>query len=195
MGLESGGAVLSAFLLVFVAEFGDKSQLVCMTLAARYRPLPVLVGACLSFMLLNLLAVTLGAAAAIWLPRWLVLAVVAVLFLWFGYQSFRQGAEDDDAADVVLSGRSMLLSALLLIFMAEFGDKTQLAVAGLGSAEAPLAVWLGATLALICTTLVGVFAGRVLLRTISLHWMHRGSGVLFVGFGLLALAELITLVA
>lgn len=195
MGLESGGAVLSAFLLVFVAEFGDKSQLVCMTLAARYRPLPVLLGACLSFMLLNLLAVTLGAAAAIWLPRWLVLAVVAVLFLWFGYQSFRQAAEDDDAADVVLSGRSMLLSALLLIFMAEFGDKTQLAVAGLGSAEAPLAVWLGATLALICTTLVGVFAGRVLLRTISLHWMHRGSGVLFVGFGLLALAELITLVA
>lgn len=195
MGLESGGAVLSAFLLVFVAEFGDKSQLVCMTLAARYRPLPVLLGACLSFMLLNLLAVTLGAAAAIWLPRWLVLAVVAVLFLWFGYQSFRQAAEDDDAADVVLSGRSMLLSALLLIFMAEFGDKTQLAVAGLGSAEDPLAVWLGATLALICTTLVGVFAGRVLLRTISLHWMHRGSGVLFVGFGLLALAELITLVA
>lgn len=195
MGLESGGAVLSAFLLVFVAEFGDKSQLVCMTLAARYRPLPVLLGACLSFMLLNLLAVTLGAAAAIWLPRWLVLAVVAVLFLWFGYQSFRQAAEDDDAADVVLSGRSMLLSALLLIFMAEFGDKTQLAVAGLGSAEDPLAVWLGATLALICTTLVGVFAGRVLLRTISLHWMHRGSGVLFVGFGLLALAELLTLVA
>ncbi|MEH6578911.1 MAG: TMEM165/GDT1 family protein [Amphritea sp.] len=63
-----GSAVLTAFLLVFLAEFGDKSQLVCMTLAARHKSLPVLLGAVFSFALLNLIAVTLGATAAAWLP-------------------------------------------------------------------------------------------------------------------------------
>lgn len=182
-----------AFLLVFLAEFGDKSQLVCMTLAARHRALPVLAGAIVAFALLNLIAVSLGAVAAVWLPRWSVLAVVAVLFLWFGIQAFLN-SDDDDDEESSLSLKSLVLSAFLLIFMAEFGDKTQLAVAGLGSAREPIAVWAGATLALIATTLIGVFSGRALMRYISLQWLHRASGVLFIGFGLFAVYELISIV-
>jgi len=180
-----------AFLLVFLAEFGDKSQLVCMTLAARHRALPVLAGAIVAFALLNLIAVSLGAVAAAWLPRWSVLAVVAVLFLWFGIQALFNSDEDDDE-ESWLSLKSLVLSAFLLIFMAEFGDKTQLAVAGLGSARDPVAVWTGATLALIATTLIGVLSGRVLMRYISLRWLHRASGMLFVGFGLFAVYELVS---
>ncbi|GGK77074.1 TMEM165/GDT1 family protein [Amphritea balenae] len=182
-----------AFLLVFLAEFGDKSQLVCMTLAARHRALPVLAGAIVAFALLNLIAVSLGAVAAAWLPHWFVLAVVAVLFLWFGVQAFLNSDDDDEEANSV-SLKSLVLSSFLLIFMAEFGDKTQLAVAGLGSAREPVAVWVGATLALVATTLIGVLSGRALMRYISLQWLHRASGVLFIGFGLFALYEFISIV-
>jgi len=183
-----------AFLLVFLAEFGDKSQLVCMTLATRHRPLPVLVGAVFAFAVLNLLAVTVGVMAAAWLPRWIILAVVATMFLWFGVQSLL-AADDEEDEDASLSLKSVMVSAFLLIFLAELGDKTQLAVAGLGSTQPPLPIWFGATFALMATTLIGVLSGRALMRYISLQWLHRASGVLFIIFGLIAVRELVIAVS
>lgn len=183
-----------AFLLVFLAEFGDKSQLVCMTLATRHRPLPVLVGAVFAFAVLNLLAITVGVMAAAWLPRWIILAVVATMFLWFGVQSLL-AADDEEDEDASLSLKSVMVSAFLLIFLAELGDKTQLAVAGLGSTQPPLPIWFGATFALMATTLIGVLSGRALMRYISLQWLHRASGVLFIIFGLIAVRELVIAVS
>jgi putative Ca2+/H+ antiporter (TMEM165/GDT1 family) len=69
-----------------------------------------------------------------------------------------------------------------MIIAAEFGDKTQLAVAALGAAIPPAPVWTGATLALVTTSALGVWAGRAILQRIPLHWLHRISGVLFLGF-------------
>ncbi len=178
-----------AFLLVFLAEFGDKSQLVCMALAARYRAKPVIFGAVLAFAVLNLLAVTLGALAAEWLPRWLVLLIVAFLFLWFGIQSL---LNDDDEDDGFQNGaaRSAFVTAFSVIFLAELGDKTQLAVAGLAASEAWIAVWIGATMALAMTTVLGVMAGRVISQYISVQWMHRLGGTIFLLFATVALYKL-----
>jgi putative Ca2+/H+ antiporter (TMEM165/GDT1 family) len=190
--MDQLGSLIGAFLLVFLAEFGDKSQLVCMTLAARYRALPVLLGAVLAFAVLNLLAVAVGSVAATWFPREVVLSVVALLFLWFGVQSFMAQEDDEDEARA-LSLKSVFLSALVMIFLAELGDKTQLAVMGLASAEPPVPVWLGATLALAMTSAIGVMAGRALMRYISVIWLHRISGLLFVAFGVYAGVEAIRL--
>ncbi|MDO6562862.1 TMEM165/GDT1 family protein [Amphritea sp. 1_MG-2023] len=182
------GSLIGSFLLVFMAEFGDKSQLVCMTLATRYRPLPVVLGAVVAFASLNVLAVFVGSMASAWLPRSVVLCLVALLFLWFGLQSFKveEGDEDDSPA---MSGKSVFLSALLMLFFAELGDKTQLAVIGLASTEPAVPVWLGATLALLATSVIGVIAGRALMRYISVVWLHRASGVLFIIFALYAGSE------
>lgn len=190
--MDQLGSLIGAFLLVFLAEFGDKSQLVCMTLAARYRALPVLLGAVLAFAVLNLLAVAVGSVAATWFPREVVLSVVALLFLWFGVQSFMAQEDDEDEARA-LSLKSVFLSALVMIFLAELGDKTQLAVMGLASAEPPVPVWLGATLALAMTSAIGVMAGRALMRYISVIWLHRISGLLFIAFGVYAGVEAIRL--
>jgi len=183
--MDQLASVVGAFLLVFLAEFGDKSQLVCMTLAARYRVFPVLMGAIVAFAVLNLLAVLVGSVAATWLPRPVVLGVVAILFLWFGVQSFRTG-EDEGDDSVALSVKSVFISALLMLFFAELGDKTQLAVVGLASTESGLSVWIGSTLALVSTSALGILAGRALLRYISVIWLHRASGVLFIAFALYA---------
>ena len=177
--------ITGSFLLVFLAEFGDKSQLVCMTLATRYRSALVMLGAVLAFSVLNLLAVTVGVLVAAWLPQSVVLLVVALLFFWFGWQSLQM--EDEEQADeAIAAGRSVLVSVFVLIFLAELGDKTQLAVTGMAGVKAAVPVWLGATLALVVTTAIGVLAGQLLMRYISFVWLHRFSAVLFILFGLYA---------
>lgn len=171
--------------LVALAELGDKTQLVCMTLAARHPPAPVLLGAISAFALLNLLAVLFGAAVAAWLPQWLVAAAVAVLFAIFGWRAFREAGEE--AADIrEPDGRSVFLSAFALIFLAELGDKTQLAVAGLAGTGAALPVWIGGTLALAATSALGVWAGQTVLRRLPMYLLHRLSGGLFLLLAVIA---------
>ncbi|HQU80597.1 MAG TPA: TMEM165/GDT1 family protein [Azonexus sp.] len=181
----------TTFLLVGLAEFGDKSQLVCMTLAARHRGLPVVIGAILAFAILNLLAVLFGAAVAAWLPEWLVTLAVAVLFAIFGISALRYEEEDEDDKVEETPGHGIVATTFLLIFLAEFGDKTQLAVAGLGSTSEPSAVWAGATLALATTSALGVFAGRKLLNRLPLRWIHRISGVFFLLLAIIATSRLL----
>ena len=186
-------ALFSSFSLIALAEIGDKSQLVCMTLAARYRPWPVLLGAIVAFALLNIVAVTFGAAAAHWLPDTVVTAAVGILFLLFGIHALRNSTDQDDEVPDTRGSHSLFFSTLLLITLAEFGDKTQIAVAGLSSTSDPSAVWLGATLALAMTSALGVLAGRTIMQRISVSLLHKISGGLFILLGLLALMRLVDL--
>lgn len=186
--LSSAGAT---FLLIALAEIGDKSQLVCMTLAARHRPAPVILGAISAFAILNLLAVLFGAAVAAWLPEWLVILAVAILFGAFGISSLRYKEEDEDEAIEEKPGHNVFVTTFLLIFLAEFGDKTQIAVAGLSSTVAASAVWSGATLALAGTSILGVIAGRKLMQKLPLLWIHRISGGFFLLLAILAIVRLI----
>ena len=180
----------TTFLLVALAEIGDKSQLVCMTLAARHRGAPVVIGAVAAFAFLNALAVLFGAAVAAWLPAWVVALAVAILFAGFGINALRYTDEEDDEDIEEKPGHGIFATTFLLIFLAEFGDKTQLAVAGMGSTSEPYAVWLGATAALALTSLLGVFAGRRLLNRLPLKWIHRISGVFFLLLAIFAASRL-----
>ena len=189
--LSSAGAT---FLLIALAEFGDKSQLVCMTLAARHRGLPVVLGAVAAFSILTLLAVLFGAAIAAWLPEWVVTAAVAVLFAVFGISALRYEEEGDDDEIAEKPGHGIFATTFLMIFLAEFGDKTQIAVASMGSTADATATWVGATLALAGTSILGVVAGRRWLNRLPLHWIHRISGVFFLILALLATMRLLGLI-
>ena len=126
-------AVFTTFGLIFLAEIGDKSQLVCMTLAARHRHPPVLLGAVVAFILLNSLAVIFGAGLAQWIPEKVLAAAVAVLFGLFGIKSLLTREEEDDPDGEVEEkpGHGIFFTTFTMLFLAEMGDKTQLAVAGL----------------------------------------------------------------
>lgn len=180
----------TAFALVAAAEFGDKSQLVCMTLAARHRHWPILLGAVLAFAVLNLIAVSFGAAAARWLPESLVSLAVAVLFAVFGVKALLFKEEEGEAVKEK-SGHGIFVTTFLMIFFAEFGDKTQLAVAGLGAAAPPVPIWLGATAALGVTSALGIWAGATLLRKIPQRALHIASGLLFLGFAVFAASRIV----
>ena len=185
-------AVSTPFGLVFLAELGDKSQLVCMTLAARHRHWPVLIGAATAFLLLNTLAVTVGAGLALWIPERLLAAAVALLFATFGIIYLRTEPEDDDGEVRERSGHSVIVTTFLMIFLAEMGDKTQIAVAGMAGTLPVLPVWIGATLALIATTALGIVAGRQLLRRMPLHRLHQISGLFFLLLAAFALTKVFT---
>ena len=153
---ESLSISLSTFTLIALAEIGDKSQLVCMTLAARHRHWPVILGATAAFVVLNALAVLFGAGVAAWVPERVTAGLVAVLFGTFGILALYKQDDGESENVVEMSGHGIFLTTLLLIFVAEFGDKTQIAVAGLAGSFDPLPVWLGATTALVMVSVLGV---------------------------------------
>ncbi|CAA9889260.1 GDT1 family protein [Candidatus Methylobacter favarea] len=177
---EISTTTATSFALIAAAEIGDKSQLVCMTLASRYRALPVMLGAIAAFAFLNTLAVVFGIAIASWLPHYIVAATVSVLFAIFGIHSLRLLGSNGNEVIKEKSGHSIFFATFLLIAMAEFGDKTQLAVVALTSTTVPLAVWLGSTAALTLTSALGIITGRAFIKRISLILLHKISGTIFL---------------
>jgi putative Ca2+/H+ antiporter (TMEM165/GDT1 family) len=177
---EISATAATSFALIAAAEIGDKSQLVCMTLASRHKAMPVLLGAVSAFAFLNSLAVIFGVAIASWLPEYIVASIVAVLFAAFGIHSLRIEMEDETNEIKEKSGHGIFLTTFLLITVAEFGDKTQLAVVGLSSTAVPSAVWLGSTAALASTSALGILAGRTILQKLSLTLLHKISGTIFL---------------
>ncbi|MEG3617670.1 TMEM165/GDT1 family protein [Magnetovibrio sp. PR-2] len=186
---QSAGTSLS---LIALAEVGDKSQLVCMVLAARHgRAHPVLFGAAAAFSLLNAVAVLFGAALGAWLPDAWVLAAMAVLFAVFGIQALLHVEAEDDQVEDEIKGHSLWAVTFLMIVLAEMGDKTQIAVAGLAGVYPAMAVWIGATVALFLTSALGVLAGKTVLRRLPVVWLHRFAGVVFLVLAALAVWRLI----
>jgi len=185
--------IASAFVLLFLAEIGDKTQLMTMTLAHRYPVKPVIAGVLSAFLLLNLLAVLVGAALYRYLPQQLVLVVAAILFLYFAWRSWCEAASTEDEEENINSHRSAFASSFVLIFIAELGDKTQLALIALAAGTGSLwSVFVGGTLALWSVSVIGVILGSTLLRKLPPHWIHRISAILFALFGLLALSKVLS---
>jgi putative Ca2+/H+ antiporter (TMEM165/GDT1 family) len=184
--VDLSATAATSFALIAAAEIGDKSQLVCMTLASRHRPAPVMLGALAAFSLLNTLAVVFGVAIANWLPPYVVGAIVAILFALFGLHALRAKDDEDDDEVEEKSSHGIFFTTFILLTVAEFGDKTQLAVVALSSTQLPAGVWLGATLALVATSALGILAGRTLLKKIPIALLHRISGAFFLILALVA---------
>ena len=140
----------------------------------------------MAFFVLNALAVIFGAGIAAWVSERVTDVIVALLFGGFGIHALRT-QDDDESEDVVeLPGRGIFFTTLELILVAEFGDKTQIAVAGLAGSLAPLPVWIGATMALAMVSALGIWAGRTVLQRLPLHRLHRVGGGIFLVFALVA---------
>jgi putative Ca2+/H+ antiporter (TMEM165/GDT1 family) len=183
----------SAFSLIFLAEMGDKSQLIAMTLAHRYRPVPVVAGVFTAFAMLNLLAVWVGQVLFRWVPQGPVLLAAAALFLVFAYRSWRDGAQAEAAPDAAPSHGGVVLTSFSLIFLSEFGDKTQIATIALAAGTGqPWSVFAGSTLALWSVSLIGILVGCTLFARLPRLWVHRTAAVLFALFGVLALFEAVS---
>ncbi len=179
-------AGVTSFVTIALAEFGDKSQLVCMSLATRYAHRPLIIGAGLAFALLNGCAVVFGVVALNLIPESLLSILVCGLFAGFGIHALLFNDGDDAEAVDSASNHSIVFTVFMLIALAEFGDKTQMTVIALSSQLNVFAVWFGATLAETLVCVLGVMTGRIILKRFGLETIHTISGVLFL---LLAVAS------
>ncbi|HLM63282.1 MAG TPA: TMEM165/GDT1 family protein [Acidimicrobiales bacterium] len=178
------GSLLAALGLVFIAELGDKTQLVALGFGARHRLAPVLVGVALAYAACNLLSVLVGGLLGAALPTRAIGLAGGALFLGFALWNLRAEPEDDEAEDAHGGdGCSIVTSVALAMFVAELGDKTMVATATLAAQGNPVLVWIGATLGIIASGTLGVLLGRYFGTKLPERATRLGSTVLFAVFG------------
>lgn len=183
-------SLLASLGLVFVAELGDKTQLVALGFGARHRVGPVLVGVALAYAVSNLLLVVAGGLLGVALPVRAIGLIGGVLFLGFAAWTLREWGADtgDDAVPDGQEGpavdrRSIVLSVAAAMFVAELGDKTMLATATLAAQGSPVHTWVGATVGIILSGALGVLLGRVFKARLPERVTRLGSAALFALFG------------
>ena len=183
------GSLLAALGIVFLAELGDKTQLVALGFGARHRLGPVLAGVALAYAATNLLSVVVGGLLGAALPTRALGLGGGVLFIGFALWSLRP-EDDDEDAEVEAAGRRgrVVLSVALAMFVAELGDKTMLATATLAAQGNPVLVWIGATIGIILSGSVGVFVGRATGARLPERTIRIGSAALFAAFGIALIA-------
>ncbi len=178
---------LAVFGIIFLAELGDKTQLTAMALATRYPWKRVFIGLAGAFALLNLGAVLLGSFLFAVLPLFWIKVSSALLFFFFGVTTLRAkrfDGEEEQEEEQRFKARGPAATSFIMILLAEIGDKTQLVTASLAAQHAsPLGVFIASTLALWSVSLIGIFAGRQLVRFIPLAVLHKAAGCLFLVFG------------
>jgi putative Ca2+/H+ antiporter (TMEM165/GDT1 family) len=178
------GVVLAVFPLIFLAELPDKSMFVSLFLAARGRPFAVWFGASLAFCVHVAIAVSVGVGLFHLLPPRAVDALVAILFAVGAVLALRETEEDDAAYAVEVVDRTAVGvrrtvgTAFLVIFVAEWGDLTQVLTANLAARyHAPLSVGLGAALALLSVSAIATVSGQALVRVLPGMLLRRITGV------------------
>jgi putative Ca2+/H+ antiporter (TMEM165/GDT1 family)/protein-S-isoprenylcysteine O-methyltransferase Ste14 len=178
--------------VVFVAELGDKSQLMALTFATRYRALPVLVGITVATAAVHLISVAVGYGLGVALPTGWISLVAAVAFLGFGAWTLRgdELTEQDRLKAEQVRG-SAVVAASVAFFLAELGDKTMLATITLATQHGWLGVWIGSTLGMVAADALAIAVGRRLGRRLPERTVKLGASVLFFGFGIWLGAEAI----
>ena len=180
-------AAVTSFLAVLPAELPDKTVLACLILSSRYRPGFVFTGAAAAFAAQVVLAVAAGGVISL-LPHHVVEALAAAAFAVGAVLLWRHGGDDGDDADEDV-GRDgvrdgfwpVAAMSFAVVFLAEFGDLTQFMTVSLAARyHDPLAVGIGATLALWVAAGAAIVVGWRLLKVIPVKWLTRGAAIIML---------------
>jgi putative Ca2+/H+ antiporter (TMEM165/GDT1 family) len=177
-------AFLLSFVVIFVAELGDKSQLMALTFATRYRALTVLIGISVATLLVHLGSVVIGATVAAALPTALISVLAGLAFFGFAIWTLRGdelGEEERSRAERVSGSAAVAVGTAF--FLAELGDKTMLATITLATREAPIPVWLGSTVGMVAADAIAIAIGRFLGTRLPERAVRIGAAAAFVLFG------------
>lgn len=179
-------AVATAFGVVFLAELGDKTQLLALGFGAKYRLRTVAIGLAIGYGAAGAIAALVGGVLGAALPDRPIAIAGGVIFIGFGVFALRTDGHDDDGR-VVEHASSVIASIALSIAIGEIGDKTQLATATLAARANPIATWLGATLGAATAGMIGAIAGQRVGSRLDRDVLRYSSAALFAVFGVLLL--------
>ena len=180
--------VAVVFPVIFIGELPDKTMFASLLLATRGRPWQVWLGAAAAFLLHVMIATTVGVALFAVLSRRLVDAVVAALFLVGAAYAWREGTkEEEDLVEKEVSKHGALVSAFVVVFVAEWGDLTQILTANLAAKyHAPLEVGVGALLALWSVAAIAVASGQTVLPFVKVATIRKVTAVVLLGLAAFA---------
>ena len=183
---------LKIFFTEFIAEMGDKTQLMLIALTSKYKLKDIILGTAAAILVLNGLAVLAGGLVSEFIPDWLIKIIAALAFLYFAVSTI---AGDDDDEDEE-SGKSKIKFAPLAVFctffVAELGDKTQLTAITFGANEgmsSAFIVWIGCSLGLFAADILGMLVGYLLKSKTPEGLLNTLAFVIFSIFGVYTLYQ------
>ncbi len=179
-----------SFAVIFVAELGDKSQLMAMTFATRFKLVPTLIGISAATALVHLVSVGIGVGLGAAIPTDWISLVAGVAFLAFGAWTLRgDKLTDDEKSKAERSSGSAILAVGGAFFLAELGDKTMLATITLATQHGWAGVWIGSTIGMVAADALAIVVGRMLGRHLPEHIIKWGAAALFAIFGIWLIVE------
>jgi len=176
---------LASFVLIGIAELGDKTQVALFSLSAKkHARLPILIGAIAGFSIIDGIAVIFGKAVAEVVPDAAIAILSAAFFIVFGIYFIYGGNEGE--RKILAKGASALLAAFSLIVLMELGDKSQILTMTLSARyDSIVAVFCGSIAALSVLSALAVALGRALSEKVENVRMQKISGALFILLGIL----------
>lgn len=176
---------IETFILVFVAEMGDKTQLMLMTLAAKYSVIQVLAGILIGVLLNHGAAAYMGSYISQLTDAYLLQIFAGLIFIMFGIMTILYEEKDEEARAYNLGP---VITTALTFFLGEMGDKTQLTCMTLAmDALYPLIVLAASVTAMVAVGFVGIIIGTSLTKYIPSYIIKTISGLIFITFGLMRL--------
>ena len=177
-------ALLTSTAVVAIAEIGDKTQLLAIVLAARFRkPLPIVLGILVATLLNHAVAASFGYLIAQWLTGHTFQIVLGVAFIAMAAWALIPDKEDEGAGE--RSSGGVFLTTLIAFFLVEIGDKTQIATSLLAAKFQSVAlVTVGTTAGMMLANVPAVFLGEAVTRIVPMKVVRSAAAVIFAAIGL-----------
>ena len=185
-------ALVLSTVVIFVAELGDKSQLMAMTFATRYRARDVILGITAATALVHLASVGIGYFIGASFERYQgpIAIAAGIAFLGFAAWTLRGDELTDEEAQKARKAKgSALLAVGLAFFLAELGDKTMLATITLAVRENWFGTWIGSTVGMVAADALAIGVGALLGRKLPERVIKYGAAAAFAIFGLVLIVE------
>ncbi|WP_097027872.1 TMEM165/GDT1 family protein [Clostridium peptidivorans] len=179
-------AFIKALLFVVVAEMGDKTQLLAMAMASKYKAKQVLIGVFIATIFNHALAVAVGSYLSAFIPMNTVKIVAAISFLIFGLWTLRGDKIDDENEKKAKFGP--VVTVAIAFFLAEMGDKTQLMTVSIAAQyQQPINILMGTTVGMMIADSIGIIGGAWMCKHIPEVYIKWIAGIIFMFFGTLTL--------
>ena len=176
----------------FIAEMGDKTQLMLVALTSRFKLRDIIIGTAAAILVLNGLAVLLGGLVSEIIPTWLIRLVAASAFLFFAIASLKGDDDEEEETKEENVSRFAPLTVFCTFFVAELGDKTQLTAITFGANEgmnAAVTVWLACSIGLFAADILGMLIGYLLKSKTPDGLLNTLAFFIFAVFGNITMHE------
>lgn len=184
------------FFTEFIAEMGDKTQLMLIALTSKYKLRDIILGTAVAILVLNGLAVLAGGLVSEFIPDWLIKMIAALAFLYFAASTI-VGDNEEEEGDAKSGIQFAPLAVFCTFFVAELGDKTQLTAITFGANEglnAAVIVWLACSLGLFAADILGMLVGYLLKSKTPDGLLNSLAFVIFSIFGVYTLYQGLNLI-